>query len=646
MAPSTIPLLVGGMLATGISNSIFSKYQDMQCVEHCAPGDDHPRVDFSQPVWQTSQMFLGECLCLLPPLFMALYAWVQSKREAPLFKGGQGTSAYEPLSDDPYAVNALLDDPQSDDSAFNAYAGASGINRGAEAGSSAFSFLMPSHWLGEQGSSSAFSRLVPAFWPVWKAPPKPASALHCGTASLPGIGASYVPRRSAPMHRPSPLGQPPTGSNNAWDERIPANASAEATGLEDVAEGDVEADLEEAEADADADADDADNGALKGRAIFLFVLPAACDICGTTLMNVGLLFTPVSIYQMTRGALVLWVGVFSVIFLQRHLFLFQWLSLLTVMLGVCIVGISGTLLSPGGSGGIESLYSNMVGATHAGAGAVRRSFENTIARRSVLAASRGSEAEGAGAGHSEETLQAFLGVLLILFAQLFTAGQFVLEEKIMGRYSVEPLLAVGYEGLFGFTMTLSAQVLLHYFYGRTPRGQGGYFDMVTGWQQMISNNAVLWSSLAICLSIALFNFFGLSVTRSVSATARSTIDTCRTLGIWAVSLVLGWEVFRPLSGSLQLLGFALLCAATLLFNGVISVRFLPRWLRPSRGPAMARLRDASRSRSQSRASAATAAAADSRDLRRSATQNNAAVAVASAASESAEENAPRGRQAT
>lgn len=28
---------------------------------------------------------------------------------------------------------------------------------------------------------------------------------------------------------------------------------------------------------------------------------------------------------MTRGALVLWVGIFSVIFLRRHLHLFQWL---------------------------------------------------------------------------------------------------------------------------------------------------------------------------------------------------------------------------------------------------------------------------------------------------------------------------------
>ena len=40
-------------------------------------------------------------------------------------------------------------------------------------------------------------------------------------------------------------------------------------------------------------------------------------------MNVGLLFTPVSIYQMTRGALVLFVGVFSVIFLKRRLWLYQ-----------------------------------------------------------------------------------------------------------------------------------------------------------------------------------------------------------------------------------------------------------------------------------------------------------------------------------
>jgi hypothetical protein len=62
-----------------------------------------------------------------------------------------------------------------------------------------------------------------------------------------------------------------------------------------------------------------------------------------------------------------------------------------------------------------------------------------------------------------------------------------------------------------------------------------------------------------------FNFFGLSVTRSVSATARSTIDTCRTLFIWIVSLGLGWERFKWL----QVLGFAILVYATFVFNGIV-----------------------------------------------------------------------------
>ena len=62
-----------------------------------------------------------------------------------------------------------------------------------------------------------------------------------------------------------------------------------------------------------------------------------------------------------------------------------------------------------------------------------------------------------------------------------------------------------------------------------------------------------------------FNFFGLSVTRSVSATARSTIDTCRTLFIWLVSLGLGWETFKWL----QILGFALLVYGTFVFNDIV-----------------------------------------------------------------------------
>ena len=126
-------------------------------------------------------------------------------------------------------------------------------------------------------------------------------------------------------------------------------------------------------------------------------------------------------------------------------------------------------------------------------------------------------------------------------------------EKIMGRYSVAPLVAVGFEGLFGALSIVIAMPLLARYASVSP-----FFDLTRGWHQMVDTPSVLYSGLVIALSIALFNFFGLSVTRHVSATARSLTDTCRTLSIWIVSLGLGWEVLVWPISVLQVAGFGLL----------------------------------------------------------------------------------------
>lgn len=296
---------------------------------------------------------------------------------------------------------------------------------------------------------------------------------------------------------------------------------------------------------------------------------------------------------MTRGALVLWVGVFSVIFLRRHLHHFQWLSLVTVMLGVSIVGLSGTILKKADSASKQSFSAAaMLLAASPSAKAMNLSLSTQITAvnpgRIFLKMLGKSDEE------LPEAVIALLGVLLILFAQLFTAGQFVLEEKIMSHHHVDPLLAVGCEGIFGLCTMLIAMPLLHIFYGSTAAGAGGYFDMRTGWEQMVSTPAILWSSVAIAISIALFNGCGLSVTQAISATARSTIDTCRTLGIWVVSLLLGWEVLGPVSGTLQTLGFACLVYGTLVFNGIV------RPPKPLQAQPRAGGRNSSRNRSRSR----------------------------------------------
>ncbi|GAB7339895.1 hypothetical protein MBLNU457_6423t1 [Dothideomycetes sp. NU457] len=288
---------------------------------------------------------------------------------------------------------------------------------------------------------------------------------------------------------------------------------------------------------------------LTGWKVLLLALPACCDITGTTLMNVGLLFVAASIYQMTRGALVLFVGLFSVIFLKRHLGGWKWASLFIVVLGVALVGLAGVF------GNKERPVDPGHGDGHVKAELMGRGLE--MLRRGAH--------DVAAMAKEHTALETFVGIMLIAGAQIFTATQFVLEESIMEKYELEPIKVVGWEGLFGMIVTLILMGILHGAVGMTEAGRGGYFDAREGFNQVFSHRAIAVSSVLIMISIGGFNFFGLSVTRQISATSRSTIDTCRTLFIWIVSLGLGWESLKWL----QVAGFALLVYGTGLFNDII-----------------------------------------------------------------------------
>lgn len=198
---------------------------------------------------------------------------------------------------------------------------------------------------------------------------------------------------------------------------------------------------------------------LKGWRVFMLSLPAICDILGTTLMNAGLLLVAASIYQMTRGALVLFVGLFSVVFLKRKLHLFQWVSLVGVVTGVAVVGLAGTIWPDQKKGDAQATELD------------------------------------------QDALLAVVGVLMIAGAQIFTATQFVLEEWLLERSTVDPIRVVGWEGLFGFSVTLIGMIVLHFAIGSTDAGKYGPFDMVEGWKQWTGNPKVLISSVLIMFSI-------------------------------------------------------------------------------------------------------------------------------------------------
>ena len=72
------------------------------------------------------------------------------------------------------------------------------------------------------------------------------------------------------------------------------------------------------------------------------------------------------------------------------------------------------------------------------------------------------------------------------------------------------------------------------------------------------------------VSIAFFNFAGISVTKEMSATTRMVLDSVRTLVIWGVSLGIGWQVFH----FLQLIGFFVLVVGMCIYNDLIISKYL------------------------------------------------------------------------
>lgn len=77
------------------------------------------------------------------------------------------------------------------------------------------------------------------------------------------------------------------------------------------------------------------------------LIPASCDLCGSTLMFVALTQCAASVYQMMRGIIVLITSLLSVAFLGKKQYCHHWTSLFIIVGGVAIVGWVGIANSGG-----------------------------------------------------------------------------------------------------------------------------------------------------------------------------------------------------------------------------------------------------------------------------------------------------------
>jgi len=243
-----------------------------------------------------------------------------------------------------------------------------------------------------------------------------------------------------------------------------------------------------------------------------FAKPAMLDITGTGTMYAGLCLSYASVFQMLRGSSVVFTCALSCAFLGRKIHAFQWFSVLLIVIGITIVGY-------------VSIANTKPGAT-------------------------------------KDQTSVMIGDILIVLAQVATAVQMVVEEKLMKKFPSAPLKVVGLEGMFGFVI-LSMALVPMYFIKPIP----GYpIESIPDALAQAQNNLIIpLAMLGNSFSIAFFNFFGISVTQQLSASHRMVLDSVRTLVVWSASLALGWEVFHPL----QLVGFVFLTLGTCIYNEVI-----------------------------------------------------------------------------
>jgi len=259
---------------------------------------------------------------------------------------------------------------------------------------------------------------------------------------------------------------------------------------------------------------------------YVMYVPAFCDMLATSIMYLGLTLTYASSFQMLRGAVIVFTGLFSVAFLGRRLRYFAWIGIGFIIVGLLLTGIADFTVTGGGD---------------------------------------------------EDSNAILTGDLLIVMAQIVTATQMVVEEKFVTGHNVPALLAVGWEGVFGF-LTLSVLLVPMYFIPAGPFGMGNprgvLEDALDGFVQLGNSWQVCLAISGNILSIAFFNFAGVSVTKELSATTRMVLDSVRTLIVWLYSLAAGWQPWDATQFSLQFVGFVLLVVGMFIYNDLLIFPFL------------------------------------------------------------------------
>jgi len=270
--------------------------------------------------------------------------------------------------------------------------------------------------------------------------------------------------------------------------------------------------------------------AIPIKLVFMVAIPAICELTGSGLQNIALVYTPVSIFQILKGSVLIFSALFRRIFLRKKFSDSNWIGLCICVFALIPVGISHILSNrtPGRVGSAE------------------------IA----------------------------LGLGLVLAAQLIRGSQFVIEEYLLKPpHTLSPLVMIGVEGFWGTLLLVSFILpLLQHIPGSDT---GGVMENTLDTFEMLHSSGLI---LALCVGL-LFAFFiykvsAALVTSHASSVHRSFLEVTRTVSVWALSVLMYYTSSDHHLGEaltwfslIQAFGFIMLVYGQLVYDGIVSIPF-------------------------------------------------------------------------
>ena len=264
---------------------------------------------------------------------------------------------------------------------------------------------------------------------------------------------------------------------------------------------------------------------------YIFGLTAFCDLVASTMGTFALIFLATSIYQIFRALELMFVLVFSKIFLKNPIYRHHVLGIGTLILGLFLVGLS-------------SIIYESVASTHP-----------------------------------------IRGILILCVSQIVSATQYTLQEHFVKKYKFNTFKLVGFEGFFGISYYSILLTIFQHIHCESWGSlkevcfekKGGPIlleNTIFALKQIFHKKSLFALVLIYITSIASYNIIGINLTKLVSSTARAIVDTTRTFLIWIVFLM----PFAPKEAKehfnfLQLFGFILTVLGMIIYNEIIEIKF-------------------------------------------------------------------------